>query len=193
MTADVVIETLQHHQHMRPRPETSRVDGDRKTPHSRIRDTTQSNWSRHICSISRGFHNKTVAVRGFLDEQHRRQIVEIPAWPGISIRVGFPGRALAATIHSDGFFRIIDLGPTVRRPARNTGWWVVVHQRMVVLDAALEQTTRLVTVENSPPRRPTYPVGRLPDSAGPPDRLPLVPSTAISLLARHRDRVFSCE
>ena len=93
--------------------------------------------------------DETVAVGGFFDEHHRRQVVEVPVGRDL-YQVSF--FAAHQRFHPGvGVLAVVDLGPGVAL-AHVVGVEVVVHQAVVVLDAFFQQ--QLVgDLAEFPPRR----------------------------------------
>ena len=126
--------------------------------------------------------DEAVAVRRRLDEHHRRQVVQVPAGRDLD-QVGLLA-ALERHHPLLGLLRVVDLRPRVA-DADVVGLEVLVHERVVVLDPALEQEL-VGDVGELPPRR--HVAGRALARHALDEVDALVEHGGL-LLAAHRDRV----
>ncbi len=179
MADHVMVEALQHHQHMRAARHV-RVDGDREHGIIVFAVHPVELVAPHLLDVARV--DEAVAVRRRLDEHHRRQIVEGPARRDLDEA----GHMTPLQRHHPvaRLLRIVDLGPAVADP-HVIGLVVVVHERVVVFDTPLEQ--QLVgDGRELPPGR--HVAGR-PPTRELRDELDALVQHLGLLLARHGDRV----
>src|ERR1700728_4388904 len=179
MTDHVMIEPFQHHQDVRT-PRDVRMDGDWEHGIIVLAINPIELVAPHL--LDGVWADEAVAVGRFLDEHHRRQIVEMPARRNLD-EVGL----MSAHQRLHPFLRllcVIDLGPAVADP-HIVRLEVVMHQAVIVLDAFLDQQLVADRTEFPPGRN----VARRPFSLQLGDEIDAFVENGLLLLRRHGNRI----